>query len=542
MRRVPAALVVAVVGLVAAVPAESAVDVSATVDDVAGVNDTTSPRRNQPEPSLAINPRNTDVIAAGAQDFRRARELRAACGGDRWNGFYLSADGGQTWSNELVPGYCTDPTGGAGSEQAVSDMFGFSTNTDPVLVFDPFGNLFYSHIAFNANMQATTPPSTSGLLLVSTYRVSDAGAARYAKTESVLSGSGLSPDRFDPGPGQSNFDDKQWMTVDTTPGSPFYGRVYVTWTKFGAEGGDSSIYVSHCGGDGPGAEECDGSDWSRGHVLNTPVAGGLVQESWPAAAPDGTLYVAFLQFQGGFGSTLPHAGVWVAKSSDGGSTFSQRKVADISQIPSPIPPRGTAANDGLNSFRTGTIPTIGVTSDGTVHLAWGQWNGTDADVVYVRSTNGGTTWSAPIRMGDVAAGHQFFPSLDTDGTAVHVAWNDSRLDPTGTISALDVFYNRSANAGRKFAADERVTDVSFDPNAVSRFPVFCQAFIGDYLDIDAVDGTVAAIWTDNRNVTGPLSPTECRDFIGRSTEALLQPRLDSGALDQEAFTDVIAQP
>jgi hypothetical protein len=40
-------------------------------------------------------------------------------------------------------------------------MFGFSTNTDPVLVFDDFGNLYYSHIAFNANAFATTPPSTS---------------------------------------------------------------------------------------------------------------------------------------------------------------------------------------------------------------------------------------------------------------------------------------------------------------------------------------------------------------------------------------------
>lgn len=43
------------------------------------------------------------------------------------------------------------------------------------------------------------------------------------------------------------------------------------------------------------------------------------------------MYVAFLQFQGGFGSTLPHSGVWVAKSTDGGETFTQVKVADIRQ-------------------------------------------------------------------------------------------------------------------------------------------------------------------------------------------------------------------
>src|SRR5215207_5940431 len=110
------------------------VDVNAINDDVVGVEDTASPRRNQPEPSIAINRQNTEIIAAGAQDFRRAAELRAACGGDRWNALYLSTDGGGTWSNELVPGFCTDTS----AEAAESEMFGLSTNTDPVLVFDDF--------------------------------------------------------------------------------------------------------------------------------------------------------------------------------------------------------------------------------------------------------------------------------------------------------------------------------------------------------------------------------------------------------------------
>jgi hypothetical protein len=520
-------------------PASAAPDINAINDDVAGVAQTDSPRRQQPEPTIAIDPRNPDVIVAGAQDFRRARELRAACGGDRWNGFYLSADGGQTWSNSLVPGYCTDPTQGAGSEQAVSDMFGLSTNTDPVVAFDTFGNVFYLHIAFNAIKKASTPPSTSGRLLVSTYRVSDAGAAVYAKTEKVPSGSGNSPDKRQSGPGNSRFDDKQWMTVDTTPSSPFYGRVYVTWTKFGAQGGQSSIYLTHCGGGGPGAEECNGSDWSRGHVITRPVAGGLVQESFPTTAPDGTLYVAFLQFQGGFGSTRPHAGIWVAKSTDGGETFTQRRIAPIRQIPSPIPPQGNAANDGLNSFRTGTVPTIGVTSDGLVHLAWGQWNGEDADVVYQRLTPDLEPAGPRREMSDDADAHAFFPSLETEGNTVHVAWYDSRLDlDGGTIDALDVFANTSTNSGASFAPDVRVSDVSWNPNAVSRFPVFCQAFIGDYLDVDLVGGRIATIWTDNRNVVNPLTPTECGGFLPASTAPANQARLNSGALDQEAFTDV----
>jgi hypothetical protein len=36
--------------------------------------------------------------------------------------------------------------------------------------------------------------------------------------------------------------------------------------------------------------------------------------------------------------------------------------------------------------------------------------------------------------------------------------------------------------------------------------MFCAAFVGDNLDIDAVDGNVAIIWNDKRNVTTPLTP------------------------------------
>ncbi len=527
------------IGVVPTPMVQGATDVNAILDDFAGANDTTSPRRQQAEPSIAINRRNAQVIAAGAQDFRRATELRAACGGERWNALYLSTDGGASWTNKLVPGYCTDTTEGAGSDQAVSEMFGYSTNTDPVLVFDDFGNLYYSHIAFNANPFRTVPPSASGVLFVSTYRVSDTGATTYAKTVKVPSGSGLRKTPFEVGPGiNSNFDDKQWMTADNWQTSPFHGRVYVTWTKFDAQGGQSSIWVSHCGGEGSGEEVCQ--DFSRGSVLNKPVAGGLVQESFPATAPDGTLYIAFLQFQGGFGSTLPHSGIWILMSTDGGETAVQLKIADIQQIPSPIPPAGTAANDGFNSFRTGTAPGVAVTSDGTVHVVWGEWvNGTNAEVRYARSTDGGSTWTAPISVNGVSTGHQFFPSITASGNTVHFAWYDSRLNPAGDpITDLQVFHRQSTSAG-VFGPEAPITDQPFNPNQVSRFPVFCAAFIGDYIDIDAVGGRVAVIWSDNRNVVNPLSPAECQDFLTRPTDPTIQGRLDGGALDQEAFVKIL---
>lgn len=518
-------------------------DINIISDDDTGQDDTTSPRREQPEPSIAINPQNPDMIVAGAQDFRRTTEFFNACSGDRWNGLYVSVDGGQNWENSLIPGFCTDASQGAGSEQPESEMFDLSTNTDPVVAFDNFGNLYYSHIAFNNDIFKTTPPSGSGVLYVSTFRVQDGDSPEltYAKTVKVPSGSGLRQAPFEVGPGSSNFDDKQWMTVDNWPGSPHHGRLYITWTKFGAEGGQSSIWISHCGGDSPG-DECD--EFSDGKVVNKPVPGGLVQESFPATAPDGTLYIGFIQFQGGFGSTLPHSGIWIATSTDGGEKFTQRRVAQIRQIPSPLPPASNVGNDGNNSFRTGTVPAVGITEDGTVHMVWGEWrDGNQADVRYVRSTDGGQTWSNPINMNDVSTGHQFFPSLVTSGNNVHVAWYDGRNNPAGsTITGLQVFYNRSTDSGAHFEDDVAITDQPFNPNLVSRFPVFCAGFLGDYLDIDAVstgDGDkVAIIWDDNRNVVNPLTPAECQDFRTRPADATIQGRLDSGALDQEAFVDI----
>lgn len=518
-------------------PAAFGQNVNATSDDVAGKSDTSSPRRLQPEPAIAIDPNNVDTIVAGAQDFRRTTEINAACGGNRWNGYYRSTRGGKRWTNALIPGYCTDATRGAGTEQAESEMFGLSTNTDPVMVFDNFGNVFYSHIAFNDDIQRTTPPSGSGVLYVSTYRN---GGATHAKTVKVPSASGLTERPFEVGPGSSNFDDKNWMAADNWPFSPYSGRIYITWTKFGAQGGQSSIWLSHCGGDGPGAEECDGSSWSDGQVINHPVPGGLVQESFPAAGPNGEVYVGMLQFQGGFGSTLPHSGIWILKSTDGGATFTQRQVAEIRQIPSPIPPAGTAANDGFNSFRTGTVPGVAVTADGAVHLTWGEWvNGNNAEVRYARSTDGGASWSAPISLNSDPTGHQFFPSIAADGNSVHVAWLDGRLNPAGaTITRMQVFYRKSADSGAHFAPDVAVTDQPFNPNLVSRFPVFCNAFLGDYIDIDAAGGRVAIIWSDNRNVVNPLTPAECADFRTRPTDPAIQARLNGGALDQDAYVDV----
>ena len=67
---------------------------------------------NECEPSIAINPRNTNEIAAGSV----------------LKGYHYSVDGGLTWTSKKM----TSPYG----------VYG-----DPVLQFDQLGRLYYFHLA-----------------------------------------------------------------------------------------------------------------------------------------------------------------------------------------------------------------------------------------------------------------------------------------------------------------------------------------------------------------------------------------------------------
>jgi hypothetical protein len=58
--------------------------------------------RQANETTIAINP-VTRHRGAGANDYRMV-----SVHGDGWLGFYVSADGGDSWFNTMVPGFTTD--------------------------------------------------------------------------------------------------------------------------------------------------------------------------------------------------------------------------------------------------------------------------------------------------------------------------------------------------------------------------------------------------------------------------------------------------
>lgn len=122
------------------------------------------------------------------------------------------------------------------------------------------------------------------------------------------------------------------------------------------------------------------------------------------------------------------------------------------------------------------------------------------DVNIIRSTDGGQTWSAPVRVNDEPTGsaYQWFGSLSVapDGR-LDVIWNDTRNDPAGVISEL--YYAYSTDAGATWSQGLPVSP-AFDPTV--GYPQ--QNKIGDYYQIvsDADGGAViySATFTGQQNV------------------------------------------
>jgi hypothetical protein len=119
-----------------------------------------------------------------------------------------------------------------------------------------------------------------------------------------------------------------------------------------------------------------------------------------------------------------------------------------------------------------------------------------SDVMFARSTNGGATWSAPIRINtdaDYTNSWHWFGALSVAPNGrVDVTWNDTRNNPGGIIS--EMFYTWSWDGGVTWATNRAVSP-PFDPSV--GFPN--QNKIGDYTGMISLDDAACIAYSATFN-------------------------------------------
>jgi len=264
------------------------------------------------------------------------------------------------------------------------------------------------------------------------------------------------------GPGHGG--DKEWFTVDKNVGGMGHGFQYQFWTGFFA---------------------CDSGDFSRS------TDGGGVAWQTPLNLPNspqwGTLDVESDQF-------------YCLRSSNaqnGGQTPTFDQVT-------PVNMGGDLGSGGINGIGlTGqnfvAVDRSGTATNNYVYMLASVFppGRSTTDVMFVRSTDGGQTFSAPLRINDDAnpsKWHWFGTLSVAPNGRIDSVWYDTRNAANNIDSQL--FYSWSTDGGVTWAPNIAVSN-SFNPQA--GFPN--NQKIGDYITIvsDNTGGNVAYAATYNVN-------------------------------------------
>ena len=513
-------------------------------------------RRMQNEPTIALDPRNTDVRTAGSNDYCTVPKA-----GDVWAGFYRTSDGGSTWTDSLLPGYHGD-TSSQGTSSPIAAMVagGAIAAGDPVQAWDIHGNAFFMGNNFNRGF----PDGNSAQLRDNTGDVWVATYAQLTPDDTSTDGQKylrtviLATNTF----GVGSFNDKTGINVDQT-GGPTDGNVYAAWSDFHGSGCNEILFSRST---------------DHGATFSAPlkISSGLCNNQGPniAIASNGTVYVSWQASGGGSKAlgTQNANGAAFVKSSDGGQTFSMASLAFT------YAPFTSNAFSGNGARQCGDVPFNCPTGQTFPRFDLAQptltVNGSDVDMAaqvrlpsgqgqiqFSKSSNGGANWSPLTAIDPHATGHQFFPWIAASGGVINAVYYDSvddlNFDATrapcnsssGAGSAcLNVRYAESTDGGTSWTGTT-VTSVPTNPN-FEQFGGRRVPFFGDYIMVGAVGSTVAAVWTDSRNVVGAADPNGDKDNddvagdpeTGGSCKSSFSTCFDgTGGLDQNIYTANITQ-
>jgi hypothetical protein len=363
--------------------------------------------------------------------------------------------------------------------------------TDPNVAFDTQGRAYQVTLPFNAFWGGSTL-HPDGAIDVS---YSDDMGQHWVKGNG---GQDLEQSPNSSAKQAGHVEDKQWIAVNDIVGSSYQDHVYAMWSVFNSSTTKIRIAVSRD----------RGQTFSKAVTITAPSQTGVSNTFiYPSVDAAGTVYIAFASFPHPAKSAT--ATLYVSHSSDDGQTFSPfAAAATAGTLPGCCLPN-TNFRDGITENFTAS-PTY----PGHLYLTYENWDGTQMDVKFTQSTDGGTTWSSPVTVNDNVdvpgvPTDQFQPSVAAgpDG-AVAVAFYDRRLacpnDPSvlpadvgKTNFCIDTSLQAYKDSGAGAVAvggNVRISQYSWDPQqpgqsvgGLSQLPCAdanCNVgFIGDYFGL-----------------------------------------------------------
>ncbi|MFN2447437.1 MAG: sialidase family protein [Vicinamibacterales bacterium] len=416
------------------------------------------PSGGQAELSIAID-HTRQFVVVGFNDTRGF-----ALNPTSVSGFMYSSDGGRTFTDGgSLP--ITAPTESIGTT-IFPQVFG-----DPDVKHLGGCTFVYSSILVR-KFSATTAVQTMGV-----HRSTDCGKTWQGPYEVVPA---TNPNGLTVGAAPADAADKEFIDVD-----PDTGRLIMTWSNFTATAPGGVEIRSAFSIDG-------GLTWpvDNGRIISRVAADG--QSSIPRfAAGSADVYAAWERFPspgvfGGFGNTIAFA-----RSLDNGETWQP----PIELSPEFITMDQVLGNDRINNSPALAVDRTGGARDGHIYAVYASNNGLDgADVVFQRSIDRGTTFSAPVavnsRPGDDRA--QWFPTITVDSLTgrVSIFFYDQGVDTSG--HRTETSYVFSDNGGSTWSAPRPLTERPFKAGHGNDTS---QPNLGDYNQMVAAGGQVWAAYS-----------------------------------------------
>lgn len=394
----------------------------------------------QSEISVDIHPTNPNIIFASANTTNWPVSTLYG------TGLYWTTNGGSNWT-----GFDNPPIG--------------SNSGDPAAVIGPNGNFYIGYIRSGGG-QGVSVSTNNG----STWTNYIAGAD----------------------PSSSNLLDKNHLWVDKQLTSPYVNRVYDAWTHFvTGSSSDNQVVLNY--------SINNGANWSSFVDLSGSLTpGSHAQGVNISTGPNGEVYATFAIYDNWGTGVYGEDAIGFAKSTNGGVSFTKARIYSAPNFGI----RGTLkpTNIRVSSFPSMAVDRSGGPRNGYIYIVWPQRGispaGSDPDIVLIRSTNGGTTWSSPVRVNNDALNNgkdQYYPwcTVDQSNGALHIVFYDNR---NTTSDSSGVWMATSFDGGFTFD-NYQISDANFKPKPISGL---ASGYQGDYIGITASNGKAFPVWAEDR--------------------------------------------